>query len=364
MSRHRAYQNYDYENDLDEYDGDEYAEEEENELSPEDKLQMAEGTAEVRRLLATQAQQVTTQQIQEALWHYYYDVDKTVAYLINKFIDPASKTGSAKSKGSPPKQTPSSDGKLSPRPFLSSVNFPSPTGVSEADCWRACATGSRPNSTTVSFFADMPWMNIPEHRRAVFVAPPRPRGGLLGGSSGGAKMSKLQALAVARKKKTQETKKVEGTSLLILSKEAQCSHAKGTPRADAPVACDMPSATEKPAVQLEAAHETASDPRASGLESGIVNFAPPASRKRPYSTTLDGTVDDDLECQKGSPSAFAQALLPFASGIPLAYRRLYPLPWMLHTSIEALQDVFEKPSPDDVVLAAQSQAGRSVNKGR
>lgn len=117
MSRHRVYQNYDYENDLDEYDGDDYAEEE-NDLSPEDKVQMAEGTAEVRRALATQAQMVTTQQIQEALWHYYYDVDKSVAYLINKFIDPASKTNSTKAKGPPPRQTPTSDGMFSPFPFF------------------------------------------------------------------------------------------------------------------------------------------------------------------------------------------------------------------------------------------------------
>lgn len=113
MSRHRAYQNYDYENDLDEYDGEDYAEEEASDLSPEDKAQMAEGTAEVRKVLATQAQMVTTQQIQEALWHYYYDIDKSVAYLINKFIDPAPKTTLTKTKVPQTKQTPTSDGKFS-----------------------------------------------------------------------------------------------------------------------------------------------------------------------------------------------------------------------------------------------------------
>lgn len=35
MSRHQAYRNYDYENDLDEYEGDAFAEEEE--LSQEDR---------------------------------------------------------------------------------------------------------------------------------------------------------------------------------------------------------------------------------------------------------------------------------------------------------------------------------------
>jgi hypothetical protein len=50
--------------------------------------QMEAGTAEIRSILGPQASKVTTAQIQEALWHYYYDVDKSVTYLITKFIDP------------------------------------------------------------------------------------------------------------------------------------------------------------------------------------------------------------------------------------------------------------------------------------
>jgi elongation factor 1 alpha-like protein len=103
MSRHQAYRNYDYEADLDEYDGGEdgYGEEEE-ELSPEDKAQMEAGTAEVRSMLGAGADKVTKTQIQETLWHYYYDVDKSVAYLISKFIDPPApkpKSSPAKNKG-------------------------------------------------------------------------------------------------------------------------------------------------------------------------------------------------------------------------------------------------------------------------
>ena len=88
MSRHQAYRNYDYENDLDEFDGGAYSDEEQ-EISPEDKAQLAQGTQDVKAALGPQADKVTTQQIQEALWYYYFDVDKSVAYLINKFIDPA-----------------------------------------------------------------------------------------------------------------------------------------------------------------------------------------------------------------------------------------------------------------------------------
>lgn len=60
--------------------------------------QMAAGTAEIRASLGDEASKVTTQQIQEALWHYYYDVDKSIAYLMNKFIAPTPKVAKATKK--------------------------------------------------------------------------------------------------------------------------------------------------------------------------------------------------------------------------------------------------------------------------
>jgi len=82
----------DYQGELEEYDG---HLEGEDELSPEDRALMEQGKAAVREVLAGQASKVTTAQIEEALWHYYYDLDKTVAYLISKFIDPPKKTPKA-----------------------------------------------------------------------------------------------------------------------------------------------------------------------------------------------------------------------------------------------------------------------------
>ncbi|KAG8426138.1 hypothetical protein J3459_008399 [Metarhizium acridum] len=62
----------DFYDDDDLYDGNDYEEDQEEELSPEDKQAMEEGTAD----------------IQEALWHYYYDVEKSAAYLTKTFIAP------------------------------------------------------------------------------------------------------------------------------------------------------------------------------------------------------------------------------------------------------------------------------------
>lgn len=65
--------------------------------------QMEACTTEIRSILGPQSSKVTTTQIQEALWHYYYDVDKSVTYLITKFIDPpapkAAKSAPVKNKG-------------------------------------------------------------------------------------------------------------------------------------------------------------------------------------------------------------------------------------------------------------------------
>ncbi|KEQ73340.1 hypothetical protein M436DRAFT_46709 [Aureobasidium namibiae CBS 147.97] len=96
---HRRVKEIDY--DGDEYDDyysgeDEYAYEgadtgaaapaasQEDELSPEDKEQMRIGTESVRAALGDASDFVTDDAIQEALWHYYYDVAKSVTYLKNQ----------------------------------------------------------------------------------------------------------------------------------------------------------------------------------------------------------------------------------------------------------------------------------------
>jgi elongation factor 1 alpha-like protein len=69
--------------DDDVYDSyDEEYDEEQNELTEEDRIQMQEGTTRVKSVLGSQYS-VTDKEIQDALWHYYYDVDKSVAYLKN-----------------------------------------------------------------------------------------------------------------------------------------------------------------------------------------------------------------------------------------------------------------------------------------
>lgn len=74
--------------DEDDYYGDEGAADGGNEeLSAEDKEQMRVGTINVREALGAEQQAFFTDaQIQEALWHYYYDVGKSVIYLKSRSI--------------------------------------------------------------------------------------------------------------------------------------------------------------------------------------------------------------------------------------------------------------------------------------
>ena len=68
--------------DEDDYADDDYDEADE-EISPEDRERMRICTAEVSDLLRSEIPPVpaTDEDIWEALWHYYYDVEKSVGYL-------------------------------------------------------------------------------------------------------------------------------------------------------------------------------------------------------------------------------------------------------------------------------------------
>jgi elongation factor 1 alpha-like protein len=44
------------------------------------------GTLETRLNLPEDSAHITEKQIHDALWHYYYDIEKTVAYLVTTYI--------------------------------------------------------------------------------------------------------------------------------------------------------------------------------------------------------------------------------------------------------------------------------------
>ncbi len=80
--------------DDDGYEEDDYYEDESHggdggdEMTDEDREQMRTGTAKVREGLGPSSSSVPIKDIEEALWHYYYDVGKSITYL--KSMQPCS----------------------------------------------------------------------------------------------------------------------------------------------------------------------------------------------------------------------------------------------------------------------------------
>ena len=54
------------------------------ELGPEDKEQMRQGKIRTREALGNEYT-ISDEAIEEALWHYYYDISKTVSYLKSRY---------------------------------------------------------------------------------------------------------------------------------------------------------------------------------------------------------------------------------------------------------------------------------------
>ncbi|TGJ77118.1 hypothetical protein E0Z10_g10764 [Xylaria hypoxylon] len=352
MSRHQAYRNYDYENDLDEYEGAGNSGDE-DEMSPEDRAQMIAGTTQIRVALGSDSSKVTTKQIEEALWHYYYDVEKSVAYLASKYISP-------KPAKSPAQKSNKSGGKSS---SFHTDTFGTGVDRQRAEVvgpWRYCPDSlggfeddkhleRRPHLSLAEFFHDMPWLNIPNGHRTVFIEPPRPFGGLLGGSSSSGKMSKLQALAAARKKKA-EDQKSENRKTQFSEKDVAPATAKESNRPISGILAARLSSRED--VKPFPIHTKA---RVESTPDGTTEY-PDAVMTQTCISDHSVTTDPPLDpLQLAAPSAFARTLLGSSTSWAAPVPRIqYPIPYMSLTS--SVADAFSEPSPDDVVLTAQSKA--------
>ncbi|KIX96399.1 uncharacterized protein Z520_07665 [Fonsecaea multimorphosa CBS 102226] len=309
------YEDYeDYDDDYGDGGGD-------NELSAEDKEQMQQGTSKVRAALGP-AFPATDSEIQEALWHYYYDVGKSVAYLRNK-----QKPALASIK----KQTNGSKSKLA---LLCS----SPASLSRH--LATIATCSNPFSAA-DFFKDSPWLQIPEHRRAqIIITPLYPRFRLLGGASNNGKTSKLAALAAKRRQKESERLDAQTTDdtgsqqdyLSSLNKlrisqpsrvKSESSDASASPLAESQLQSQKNDHRHGDSVQIDSKHKSSQG-------------APDASLE----------VDQRL---RAGPSAFASIMtsrdadtyLPSSSDL-------------FSIGVNAKSFNFAEPSPDDIVTKAQT----------
>jgi elongation factor 1 alpha-like protein len=197
-------------------------------------------------------------------------------------------------------------------------------------------------------FHDLPWGLIPPSRQALFFAPERPKGGLLGGSGAPPKVSKLQALAAARKKKAEEKKTAEKigqaeeklSGLRLGQKEARGKENEKQ-RAGWPSKRQKVSEPEEPNIPAQQDQE----PRPVPADESDANQE----------------EEEVIPVEAAQPSAFAQTLLGSASTPTTpASLQTFALPYAAFPS--SVADAFSVPSPDDAVLAAQSKGSLSRQK--
>jgi len=250
------------------------------------------------------------------------------------------------------------------------------------------------------FWDDAPWGAISSDRGGVIVVEPiHPRGGLLGGSGRG-KTSKLAALAKARKaaaeKKQQEASagKEEKGAVGLLSKLAA---KKGPVLPTVPTSpvvavsplqaldCAIPTlpaaaefSTPEPLDIYMATISPPVPPPPKNIAGQTPHADPPATTEsivaRPELPVIDhasgeGFVIEEivLPCtftQRASPSSFAVSM--FGERIvkthaeKLANVTLFYYSATVNTPPAASSNAFAEPSPDDKVLAAQSQVKGTV----
>ncbi|KAF4821040.1 HBS1-like protein [Colletotrichum siamense] len=337
MSRHQAVRNLDYEEVLDEYDADDYEDENEGEqLSAEDRQAMAEGTQFVRSSLGSDADKVTTQQIQDALWHYFYDIEKSVSYLRKKFIDPPPKQEPKKTKDDGMGLWSWDDEVLDGAVSDSHAGYPVPRIAS---------------LTAASYFHGISWMGIPQSRQAILTPPQPLPGGLLGGGEG-PKLSKLQALAAARKKKTDVKKdddKVDRAekrmSSLAITEPSSKESGSGLLAKRQKLSGES---TPQPSVTSQL--QTSSSDAPSGMDVDLAQETPAGNDEL--------TQDDCFVVPSTRPSAFAQTLFGPSQDSADA-SQTYSMPYT--TSSSFVPSAFTQPSPDDIVLAAQAKAGNKFD---
>ncbi len=185
----------------------------------------------------------------------------------------------------------------------------------------------------------------------MFTEPTLPKGGLLGGTGAAPKVSKLQALAAARKKKA-EDKNSEGKALDTHEELKRLSLQERRP--------DAAGGQREAAVPAKRRKVGEPVPTSSG---GPQRSPKPQSQVQHLvePMVLDQLVQgsEASETPIARPSAFAQALFGSASDKPEPSRiERFPLPW-LSFAPQCVEDAFSEPSPDDVVSAAQAKGSLS-----
>lgn len=228
--------------------------------------------------------------------------------------------------------------------------------------------------SAVDYFRDSPWLDVPLHRRAeITIEPLYPRGRLLGGSStgGSPKVSKLAALAAARKKKdnaeaTGATPKLQSTTSVALLDKLSGNRKPNESIAKESMEVEQRS---KASTLTGEVHTLGSQARKYPTRKRKDPSPPPISHApvEPDQALMD-VEPDSLAPIVESPSLFARAMLgssmssqkpPRKDSAPFA---IFYSPSFASAVNPAESNPFAGPSPDDIVANAQNSKGLKQNR--
>jgi len=211
------------------------------------------------------------------------------------------------------------------------------------------------SAVELGYFADTPWGKVPEDRKGelVFESPRIPQG-LLGGSSG-QKSSKLAELARKRKEKAKASgpSTEEKTSITLLSRlsQKQPPPAKIVPEVLQPTsAVSQPLQSTSPTLKV---HKPAVQKQKSKCD-----LDQPEREDAPIpDATVEPVLQSTHPVALASPSRFAKSI--FGERITLQHEIGVADGFLFFVSgnnTPAKANAFAGPSPDDIVVAAQSRS--------
>ena len=229
--------------------------------------------------------------------------------------------------------------------------------------------------TVQDFFADAPWLQIPSERQGeILIEPLYPRRGLYGGSPGAgeAKISKLAALAAARRKKENEkniSPESEGSnaSVAILETLDRRTRSRDVSNLKGPASSGLEGTPSVAATSVPIRRSRKYPSKRQDLSPSATPGNDTPKEPPPLGSETDDSAQeaDPRSTPTAAPSVFAKTMFggaqdPLPSTLESLWSRTFSFPG--RSGAKAKSDPFAGPSPDDVVAKAQSSSKGSARK--
>lgn len=228
-----------------------------------------------------------------------------------------------------------------------------------------CCSSSLPSAR--DFFKDSPWLDIPKERRGeILIEPLYPRGGLLGGSSsqGTGKISKLAALAAARKKKDQGRSQ-DGSSGASNTSVALLDRLNGNARSTG-------ETLSRPSSEMQTSEDRKQEPfpaHSDSLYPARIRKCSVPKEEEKVAEVLEppGTEFQELKqlvvVPVAAPSMFAKVMFGMADAVyERQSKRMKTMVFALPQGPDAEINPFAGPSPDDEVSRAQQHSKGLISR--